>query len=420
MKATKLKNLINALTPIEERSDVFGALDKELANVADKLKEAVKAKSMEQVDNEFRKLKSAFKSIVNAFDELKNDLSQREADLLEKINAKNEQIVKILDTTVENEKSGIQTSHAELLKEQNDLKEKFSKIARISTHLMEAYKTEIGNVETRANDLIGEFQNNFEKGNEDIEKQVKELKDETVLAKEAIEKLKKELNQRLGQHGGGNANRNITMNANSVLGRYTDINFLNSSTVGWTTTIDNNTGRVNFMASVLSSGGAGVPTGGSASMLLIKQSSTDGNASWMGVSGDVTIGATGVTSVKSGLKTVQVAVTLDGQGGVISTGLKGFTTIPYSGTITGWQLFADQSGSIVIDVWKDVYASFPPTVADTITGSEKPTLSSVQNNQDLTLTTWTTAVATNDILAINVDSASTVTRCTLVIYITKT
>ena len=285
---------------------------------------------------------------------------------------------------------------------------------------MEAYKTEIGNVETRANDLIGEFQNNFEKGNEDIEKQVKELKDETVLAKEAIEKLKKELNQRLGQHGGGNANRNITMNANSVLGRYTDINFLNSSTVGWTTTIDNNTGRVNFMASVLSSGGAGVPTGGSASMLLIKQSSTDGNASWMGVSGDVTIGATGVTSVKSGLKTVQVAVTLDGQGGVISTGLKGFTTIPYSGTITGWQLFADQSGSIVIDVWKDVYASFPPTVADTITGSEKPTLSSVQNNQDLTLTTWTTAVATNDILAINVDSASTVTRCTLVIYITKT
>ena len=104
MKATKLKNLINALTPIEERSDVFGALDKELANVADKLKEAVKAKSMEQVDNEFRKLKSAFKSIVNAFDELKNDLSQREADLLEKINAKNEQIVKILDTTLENKK----------------------------------------------------------------------------------------------------------------------------------------------------------------------------------------------------------------------------------------------------------------------------------------------------------------------------
>src|SRR3990167_7550795 len=132
MKTDKIKKLINALTPIEERSDVFGALDKELANVADKLKEAVKAKSMEQVDNEFRKLKSAFKSIINAFDELKNDLAQREADLLEKINAKNEQIVKILDTTVENEKSDIKNSHNDLLKEQNELKEKFGKIARIS------------------------------------------------------------------------------------------------------------------------------------------------------------------------------------------------------------------------------------------------------------------------------------------------
>ncbi|KKT70190.1 MAG: hypothetical protein UW66_C0050G0013, partial [Candidatus Moranbacteria bacterium GW2011_GWF1_44_4] len=38
MKATKLKNLINALTPIEERSGVYDALDKELANVAEKLK----------------------------------------------------------------------------------------------------------------------------------------------------------------------------------------------------------------------------------------------------------------------------------------------------------------------------------------------------------------------------------------------
>ena len=420
MRTNKYKKLIEALTPIEERSDVFGALDKELANVADKLKEAVKAKSMEQVENEFRKIKSAFKSITNAFDELKTDLTQRETELLEKINEKNEQIVKILDTTVESEKLGIENNHRELLKEQSDLKEKFGKIARISTHLMEAYKGDIENVETRANDLINEFQNNFEKGNADIEKQVNELKEETVLAKESIEKLKKELNQRLGQHGGGNANRNITMNANSVLGRYTDINFLNSSTVGWTTTIDTATGRVNFMASVLTGGGASLPTGGSASMLLIKQSSTDGNASWMGVTGDVTINTTGVTSVKSGLKTVQVGITLDGQGGVISTGLKGFATIPYSGTITDWKLFADQSGSIVIDVWKDVYANFPPTVADTIAGSEKPTLSSAQNNQDTSLTTWTTAVTAGDVLAFNVDSATTVTRVTLSIGITKT
>jgi len=99
--------------------------------------------------------------------------------------------------------------------------------------------------------------------------------------------------------------------------------------------------------------------------------------------------------------------------------VKGYVTIPYSGTITGWDILGDQSGSIVIDVWKDTYATFPPSVADSIAGSEKPTLSSAQKNQDNALSTWTTAVTANDIVAFNVDSASTVTRVTLSIKITR-
>ena len=55
------------------------------------------------------------------------------------------------------------------------------------------------------------------------------------------------------------------------------------------------------------------------------------------------------------------------------------------------------SGSIVIDVWKDTYANFPPTVADTITASAKPTLSSATKSDDTTLTGWTTAVTAGDV-----------------------
>jgi hypothetical protein len=73
----------------------------------------------------------------------------------------------------------------------------------------------------------------------------------------------------------------------------------------------------------------------------------------------------------------------------------------------------------VIDVWRDTYANFPPSVADTIAGSEKPTLSSAQVNQDLSLSTWSTSVTAGDIIAFNVDSASTVTRVNLSIKITK-
>ena len=107
---------------------------------------------------------------------------------------------------------------------------------------------------------------------------------------------------------------------------------------------------------------------------------------------------------------VSLQFIIDGGGSAITTGEKGHLEVPFGITITGWTILADQSGSIVVDVWKDTYANFPPTVADTIAGTEKPTLSTAQKNQDLALSTWTTAVAAGDILAFNVDSVATVTR----------
>lgn len=94
--------------------------------------------------------------------------------------------------------------------------------------------------------------------------------------------------------------------------------------------------------------------------------------------------------------------------GAITTGVKARVWFPFACKITGWTILADAVGSCVIDVWKDTYANHPPTNADSIAGSEKPTLSSAQKNQDLTLTTWTQNVAAGDILFFNVDSASTV------------
>lgn len=110
---------------------------------------------------------------------------------------------------------------------------------------------------------------------------------------------------------------------------------------------------------------------------------------------------------------------IDGGGSAITTGQKGHLEIPFACTILGWTILADVSGSIVVDVWKDTYANFPPTVADTIAGTEKPTLASVQKNQDLALATWTTLINAGDILAFNVDSAATVTRVTLSLKVRK-
>lgn len=114
-----------------------------------------------------------------------------------------------------------------------------------------------------------------------------------------------------------------------------------------------------------------------------------------------------------------IGITIDGGGSAITTGTKGYVQSPYAGTITAVRMFADQSGSAVVDVWKDTYANFPPTGADSICASAKPTLSAAQKSQDTTLTGWTTAVAAGDIFAFNVDSAATVTRVTLQLTIAK-
>lgn len=151
-------------------------------------------------------------------------------------------------------------------------------------------------------------------------------------------------------------------------------------------------------------------------------SGTSGSSGINGTSGTSGINGTSGSSGTSGISPSangSFGITIDGAGSVITTGLKGYIQVPYSGTITGWTLLADQSGSIVIDVWKDTVANFPPTIADTIAGSEKPTLSSQQINEDNALSTWTTSVSAGDIMAFNVDSASTITRATLSIKITK-
>lgn len=113
----------------------------------------------------------------------------------------------------------------------------------------------------------------------------------------------------------------------------------------------------------------------------------------------------------------KITITIDGGGSAISTGVKGYSSSPIGGTIVRARLLADQTGSAVVDVWKDTFANYPPTVADTITASAKPTLSSANHSDDTTLTGWTTSVTAGDVFGFNVDSATTITRLTLELWI---
>jgi len=110
---------------------------------------------------------------------------------------------------------------------------------------------------------------------------------------------------------------------------------------------------------------------------------------------------------------------IDGGGSVITAGVKGDLEIPFACTINQVTMLADQSGSIVVDIWKDTYANFPPTDADTITAAAVPTITTATKSQDTTLTGWTTAITAGNILRFNVDSCTTITRVTINLKVTR-
>ena len=113
---------------------------------------------------------------------------------------------------------------------------------------------------------------------------------------------------------------------------------------------------------------------------------------------------------------------IDGGGSAITTGVKGDVKVDFACTIQSWEILPDQSGSIVIDIWKDTYANFPPTNTDAMPGAGKePTLSTATKAQDLDITDWTTDdISAGDILRFNVDSITTVERVTLVLKLKRT
>lgn len=126
-----------------------------------------------------------------------------------------------------------------------------------------------------------------------------------------------------------------------------------------------------------------------------------------------------VSNLLSSLLTGTINFIIDGGGSAITTGLKGWVRIDFDCTITAVEMTADQSGSIVVDIWKDTYANHPATDADTITASAVPTISAATKSQDSTLTGWTTSVTAGDYLFFNVDSASTVEKVTIALDITR-
>lgn len=122
--------------------------------------------------------------------------------------------------------------------------------------------------------------------------------------------------------------------------------------------------------------------------------------------------------------TDNIEFVIDGGGSTIATGMKGYIEVPWDCTLTRATLLADQTGSVVVNIYKCSYSEFDagathPVVGDKITDTTPPSISSGVKSQDTVLAGWGKVLIAGDILAYNIDSVTSIQRVTVSLKVAR-
>jgi len=114
-----------------------------------------------------------------------------------------------------------------------------------------------------------------------------------------------------------------------------------------------------------------------------------------------------------------VLFVIDGGGqAVISTGVKGYFAVPFPGDIQNVRIYADQSGSIELDIKKTNHAGFPGSLSS-IVASAPPAIVSALKSEDTTLTGWTTSIIEDELFEVSVTSVTSIKVCSMSLKLIK-
>ncbi len=122
-----------------------------------------------------------------------------------------------------------------------------------------------------------------------------------------------------------------------------------------------------------------------------------------------------IDSIKEG----SLVFVIDGGGAAITAGVKGFIEAPFNGSIKIVKLFADVVGAIDIDIYKDTYADYDPNQSPTdsicanSTNTAKILIGASAAKAICDLTGWLLEFSKGDIFYFAVNSATTITKCTV-------
>ena len=127
------------------------------------------------------------------------------------------------------------------------------------------------------------------------------------------------------------------------------------------------------------------------------------------------------------IKRGSIVFVIDGVGAEITTGVKGFIEIPFGGSIEAARAFADVSGDLTVNIYKQTYDDYPFVDPDDLsdeitdsTGANDIRINGAYKFEDTTLTGWVRTFNPGDIFVFVVtDSGTTgldpsnITKCTI-------
>jgi len=125
------------------------------------------------------------------------------------------------------------------------------------------------------------------------------------------------------------------------------------------------------------------------------------------------------SEVTTNIRRFSIEYVIDGVGAVLSSGVKGYVSVPADCTIVEAAMYADTSGSVTVLLASTDYSGHTGGYGD-ITGGHNLSLSSANKMHDTTLTDWTTTLAYDDLLRLSISGTPTnMTRLTVVLNCVK-
>lgn len=278
MNKEKIKKLLESLSTAEDKnSGTFASIEKEMAALSSRIKEAVNIKTVDQVTVEFRKLLRQLDPVKKAIDDLKLGLTEKEKELKTELAS----TISQLEQLVADSKKQVLSATLDFSKARNN--ELLDEIDILDRELKSVSKSQKNDV-SFLNRLVSDIQEKLDTTIKQLEvvssKKPKAWDKEISDLKELIDKSRLEITKRINNlpRGGGNANRNIAIGGNtSVLSQYTDINIKPGSNVSLTYTNNQTTKYLDL--TITATGGSSSVGGTVRSINNISTSQTAGSTS---------------------------------------------------------------------------------------------------------------------------------------------